>query len=118
MRRLFRTASLVVVLDEVDAGSRLLVLMLVTLGGGVLPTLCGGSLLMMFVNATSAAERDRHKIEDMRSYRIGSSAVPERRLDAVHERAEKEETRNGRRRGARWSQGNLRRNRRLVGPAY
>ena len=50
MRGLFRTASLVVVLDDVDAGSRLLVFMLVTPGGGALPILCGGSLLRMLVN--------------------------------------------------------------------
>ena len=55
MRGLFRTASLVVVLDDVDAGRRLLVSMLVTLGGGVLPTLCGGSLLMMLVNVLIAS---------------------------------------------------------------
>ena len=55
MRGLFRTASLVVVLDDVDAGSRLLVFMLVTLGGGALPTLCGGSLLRMLVNVVIAS---------------------------------------------------------------
>ena len=55
MRRLFRTASLVVVLDDVDTGSRLLVFMLVTLGGGVLPTLCGGSLFSMPANVVIAS---------------------------------------------------------------
>ena len=47
-------------------------------------------ILMMFVNATSSSVIDRHKIEDMCSYRIGSSAVSERHLDAVHEMAEEE----------------------------
>ena len=50
MRGLFRTASLVVVLDDVDAGSRLLVFMMVTLGGGALATLCGGSLFRILAN--------------------------------------------------------------------
>ena len=51
MRGLLRTASLVVVLDDVDAvGVRLWLVLMVTLGGGTSPTLCGGSLSNIFVN--------------------------------------------------------------------
>ena len=51
MRRLFCMASFVVVLDDVlDVGGGLLSLMVVTLRGGTLVTLCGGSLFNILVN--------------------------------------------------------------------
>ena len=56
MRGLLRTASFVVVSDDVvDVGDGLLLLMMVTLGGGTLPTLCGGSLFSMPVNVVIAS---------------------------------------------------------------
>ena len=51
MHGLLRTASFVVVLDDVvNVGDGLLLLMIVTLGGGTLPTLWGGSLFNILVN--------------------------------------------------------------------
>ena len=51
MRGLLRIASLVVVLDDVDAvGDRSTLVLMVPLGGGTLPTLCGGSLFSILVN--------------------------------------------------------------------
>ena len=51
MRGLLRTASFVVVLDDVDdVGDGLLLLLMVTLGGGTLSTFCGGSLFNILVN--------------------------------------------------------------------
>jgi len=56
MRGLFRTASFVVVLDDVlDVGGGLLSLMVVTLRGGTLVTLCGGSLFNIPVNVVIAS---------------------------------------------------------------
>ena len=56
MRGIFCTASFVVVLDDVlDVRSGLSLFMMVTLGGGALPTVCGGSLFSIPVNDVIAS---------------------------------------------------------------